>query len=248
MNQQLNHFDQIERYLMSQMTEEEQERFQHYMERDRSLANEVEKYREFLAGFDQKEKKRLKNMLKALEAGPYTSWSLYRWAAVVASLLIIIGTSIWYIGYTGSPHEFANSLYQEYHQTYPNQLVGDIQGTPTNDASALKQGMYYYEKGAYRDAVPLLEKSVDKSNRSKSSIKFYLAQSWMELNKYDKAIDLLKPLSKKPHKYETETQWYLALSYLKTNKLTKAKNLLVDLADGNNDYSDRAKKIVQKLE
>jgi len=159
---------------------------------------------------------------------------------VAASIVLLIGISLWQILSFNSPKELFSNYYEAYQPDISTRSV-----TTTNDKIQLS--CILYQDGDYKKSFDVLQSYLSK-NPDNQICSFYLSLNAIELDKYDIAISGLKKIERDATTpIALHARWYLALTYLKINNTAEARVYLTRLADSENYYSEKAKKILKKL-
>ncbi len=224
MSTQWDRQDQIDRYILDELSEEERIVFEKEIEKDESLRQEVELMEHIANAFQRKcEKDALEELkdLSSIEAlEEMLSSSPKRIAAKNKSLIISILSAaaailiFLYIGFT--PKYSSEQLFAEYY--LPEQfeiLPGRGDRSPEEKQNEL----------LFTETIELLEN-----------------------NKLSQATDHLIYLSSlSGFKYKEEAEWALALIYLKKDQRKEAQKVLLQMIETNSYYAEEAKKVVEKL-
>jgi tetratricopeptide (TPR) repeat protein len=134
----------------------------------------------------------------------------------------------------------AMQLYDDYFETYPNNLVPKSRGVP-EDSLAL--AMYYYELEDFQQSLSLFEQLLT-SEADQADFLFYSAICEMQLQNYEEALGLFQSLTGN-EKYQEDINWYTALIFLHQNQISEALQLLEQLVVYSTKYKDRSENIVK---
>ena len=262
----------IERYLLEEATTEEKEEVDRRIHEEPAFSEQVQFMRGVVRAAENAGKEQLRKKLqekheqlapsleqeseKERDAGQGKSVPLYqrRWlyyATGIAALLIVGLFVLLPSNNTG------NSLYNNYFEAQPNELVPYARGEQVpagfghlsqEEYNLIVRAMKHYERGNYQEASSLFEENVRRSAENAGLI-VYMAISEMESGKTQQAIEnLLYVNNLKEATLQDEAGWYLAMAYLKDNQQEKARNRLRDIAEeSQHPYRDRASKLLKEL-
>lgn len=243
----------IDRYLNGLMTDEETTAFNARLQNDSELHKEVELQRsiikavrkEQLGKIIQKEERRIikqKGIRKlVISIGSF---------ALAASVL-----GFFYVGYLNNCEDLANRYYAEY--TYsPIPTRGDETLPLTKSDSIFFNALQELEKGNNKLAISRLEELNNSSSEmiaaSESDSNLYNASKEMEKMNSKLAFPPLEDSNNSSSEMIAASghaiKWYLALARLKNGEKKKAKVLLREIESSpNNEYSEKAKELLQEL-
>lgn len=120
-------------------------------------------------------------------------------------------------------------------------IIGFSPNTQTQDA----KGMRAYDNENYAEAITLLN-NASKNDPNDSSLRLYLAISYLMKDQNAKAEALLQELIKTNDLTTIPAKWYLALSLLQRGQKAEARILLQNL-EVDTTYGDKAKAILKDL-
>jgi tetratricopeptide (TPR) repeat protein len=104
-----------------------------------------------------------------------------------------------------------------------------------------------YQTGKYSECTGMLDKMVSIDKKDYLAL-FYRGLTKIELQQPNEAIsDFLKIPSNWNSPYSIHRNWYLALCLIKTGHEMQAVPLLKRLSIGEDFYSERARKILNKI-
>ena len=159
------------------------------------------------------------------------NWSL------AASMLLIMGLG-WYITTLNS----STNLYEEYYQTYPNEMIVITRDSPDNlETRAFTE----YEAGNYEESTKFFLQMKDEG--ASVNIDFYLGISYLEQGKTSEAIIYFDEVIAGEGKFESQALWYSALANIKDNDIESAKSSLKLLQDRNDFKVEEARELLTKL-
>ncbi|MBT4339917.1 MAG: hypothetical protein HOD63_15105 [Bacteroidetes bacterium] len=138
----------------------------------------------------------------------------------------------------------AMNLFDEYFESYPNNLVPQSRGVPTD---SLELAMYYYQLDDYKNCLVILTDLLIK-NPDNNDLLFYSAICLMNNLEFEQALSHLNKMSNSGTEvYKDEIKWYTALIYLRTTHIDQALDLLNILSSYTNDYKNSSESIVFAL-
>jgi len=237
----------VDSYLSGEMNEEQKKEFEKDMKEDKNLASEVKLSEETNEAILDDEVHEFREAVKKVinESSSYHSKSielsrkLFKYP-LVASIIILIGISLWHLISIVSPEKIYSNFYKPYESDLSTRSIN-----PSTD----KIGVAYllYQKGEYEGSYEILNNYLSK-NINNQTARFYLGMNSMELGKMDKAISELKEVERDyTTPYAIHARWYLSLAYLKINEVDEAKKYLNRIIETDTFYSDQAKKILKKI-
>lgn len=233
--------ERVEQYLLKNMGDTEREAFEDELKSDSELKKLFEKKQLLIngirTGFNAEFKSKLKSEDQRRKHMVKTR--RIRFISGIAAILVI---GIFSTFFLNSIEKNPIKIYEEYYQPYPNI------STPLSRSDENGNSPYYqYEKGDFQTALIGFQ-AIIKDNPDDESALFYAALSNMELSDFKNAIEKLKKVTVKDEsKFTQAANWYLSLAYIHTNKLEQASEYLTKLAEGNDVYSKKAKKILKKI-
>jgi len=160
------------------------------------------------------------------------------WAAA-ASVIIVIGL-VSYLGLFSNEYYTGDYAFSKYYEPFGSSMTVRGEGR----SSQLENAVSFYQEGKLTEALQIFEK-LKSDNRELAS--FFSGLCYLELGMIDKAADELTGVKEESVFYAEHIDWYLALCYLKQEQLVKAKTVLKNVANGNNQYSEKAKDILDKM-
>ncbi len=249
----MNHeaFDQeaIGRYLEDSMDQEEKLLFEQQMAQQPGQAAEVALQRDIQQGIRAYGYAGLKKLLKnadrhsppAEDSPPGNGRRLYTWMLVAASLATVL-----LLAYLLLPDQtIPQTLVASYYQPYPN-ILSPADRSPLSAENSLKQALYAYESGNYRQSIALFEQN---ESQWQEGHHFYLALSYYEADQPACTADLLhKVIEKKDSLFYEPALWYQALAYIRTGRIQSARENLKILAGDNNSYRQKAVDLLEDIE
>lgn len=229
--------DLINQYLDGAMSPSEEEAFLAQVKNDKALTHELDLIRDIRKGIDLHGSQRLKHLLQKREAQHLKKpkWPVWK---VAASLFIACGLGYFIFQFAGGQK---SNLYEEYYLPYPN-IISPIS---RSHATAISDGFTYYEQEEYQLAADLLLKQI-KAGQDNDTVKFYLAQTYMAMDKTTEAISYLQQISENSRFHEP-AEWYLGLAYLRNKKPAEAKVQFSQIAASGSSYAREATELLSKL-
>lgn len=218
-------FEQIERYLLDQMADQEKSSFEAEMEKDQILAKQTEGLRNLILSSEihglQESMDRFHDDL-AEDVGKIKKlnapFPLKRYLIAAAiGILILIG--IFSLQNRGSQHE---QLFASYFQADP----GLITSMSSGNNYEFNKAMVAYKEGKYKEAIGSWEK-LYQNNPQNDSLNYFLGAAHLANEEAAKAILYLENLSPlKESRFQEESFWYLGLAYLKSGEIEKAREFI----------------------
>jgi len=185
-----------------------------------------------LIGFEKEVKKETPNV---------STKKSYRFLAIAASIAMVIGLA--WMGYKDGSSSYYEDLYAANFQEYPNTAF-TITRSDTNE-SLEREAFVAYESKNYEQAVKKFQEITPENK--KPYIDFYLAQSFINLEKNEKAKNLLKTVIDNKDALVAESHWYLALIAVKEKEIAIAKAELELLTTAFDYNKEKATQLLDKL-
>jgi tetratricopeptide (TPR) repeat protein len=161
--------------------------------------------------------------------------------AAAAAIVLLLVAAVLFVSLRSSSPE---KLFVAYYAPYSS-----IEQTKrgNNDNSTERQKAFEaYTAGRYEESIPLFQSLLTKGQDE--SVLFYLGNAFLSVDRPQQAENTFKTYLASYQEFEAEAEWYLSLSYLKQKKIQEARQLLTDIAAKNNDYNDKAKDLLSKLD
>ena len=236
MNEENHDIRLIEKAILNSLSPEEQREFVHKME-DKSFETEYKIRSIIHQKISEKGRAQWKEKLTAIEdkySKPNPSRKRYGWA-IAATILLCVGI----FGIITLRQNTNDKLFATYYQTLPN-LVDPISKSEGSEFSAFQ----LYERKQFLEAIDQFNQI-----RHRPDAQFYLALSYLELDRYTQAQNILLDVSQNPdHPFEEEAQWYLTLSFLKDDNEAQLNQWLnTILSNPNHFYHSKAKELRDKI-
>jgi len=240
--------NQIDRYLLNQMTPEERKAFEARMESDQSLAQEVNIQREVLKDIEGIGRIELKSKLKQIHQDLYSNSAqpksnvrrLFYRVAAAAIFLGVLTFGWWSMQQAPNNAQLFAQNFEPFELSLNHRSQGDI---------SLAKIESVYDEGRYDEAIIMFQEALTDQNIQSSQILLGLGICYLQTNQPKKAIAQFDQiLSNKDFNYEDEAQWYLGLTYLKLNDLPNAKKHMNMLAsDLSRDHHEAAQELLSQL-
>jgi hypothetical protein len=159
---------------------------------------------------------------------------------VAASIVLLIGISLWQVFSLESP----DKIYADYYKAYqPDISVRSINTT----TDKIQLSYLLYQEGDYESSFEILNNYLAE-NADNQTARFYLGMNAIELGKIDFAIAELKKIEQdETTPYAIHARWYLAMTYLKSKNPDEARIYLKSLRKEENFYSEKAREVLKKL-
>lgn len=236
-------FDQIERYILDQMSMEERSSFEQRMAESEELVSEVELQRTLILGV---EATGIKQMISEIEIEPdVRSISktsvlvryLIPFAALIAGVILV---NQFLINPDGRQDDREQNLFAEFYTQDP--------GLPTmmgaGSSNTFNVGMVDYKQGEYEKARQIWE-PIYRTYPQNDTIGYYIAMAYLGESNYSEADQYLKRLDQDTASiFRDKIDWYRALIALKNGDQNLAKTYLEQLGM---DERQRFEKQVNQL-
>lgn len=257
--------NQIERYLLNEMTPEEEQKFSSRIEGDPQLKEEVEMTALIIGATREVGKKQdLADIQVLLQASLSEVQELteqkkrkpiLKTMTWIASSAAVILMAVLFINYNNQNNK-TNQLYSFYYQPYEagvsfsldrDKLRGGFVITK-EDSTLIMKGMTLYENQQYSEALNYF----NQISKRYDSNQYILHKSicLLEIGEAEKAVQVLEVAmdeNSKRWKYYQDAEWYLALAYIKTKRIKEAKILLHKIGTDNFIYAKKAIDILKDL-
>jgi tetratricopeptide (TPR) repeat protein len=240
---ELNKDNQIDRYVTGKLEDAELWEFQHEMENDPKLAEEVKLRAEIYRALTDTQKIKLRENLKALRKENKSglrflqSWKVRAIAASIA-VLLLVGA-----GFTTSIFRTTDNqdLYAAYFN--PESSLLSVRSGSASDNTSLNLGMLSYDQGQYDESIEIF-----KSIPDNIVARLYCGLAYMNVKNYKAAIDEFNHvLSHGDNLFTDQAEWNIGLSYLADNKIDEAKKTFASIAGEKGAYQQRASDLLKEL-
>jgi len=251
--------DLIEQYHKGLLSKEKLNEFFEREKNDKDFSAKVKSYKEIMEGINyhgeqksisdsiqlwEKEIKEQAGKAKQNEARiiPLHRKNLYLVAACVVGLLII---SAIFLFRSTPPDTLA--LFDSNFHPYPNLIYPTLRGE-TRDGSISKKAFAAYDEGDYQKAAEYLSKWPRGTTEINNDlVLLYLGNCYLAVNDLAAAKETLEQIGEGSDVAD-QGNWYLALAYLKSGEPERAESELDKLVDHPNSYSDKARKLISKID
>ena len=218
-----HNFDEsVERYLLGEMNEQEEQEFRSLVQSDVQLQKKLRQHLELIQAIQQQgndedvlllgklqatNKEEIKNVATKRIKPKHHFHKMLMWlpASIAAILVITVSLKVHF------EHQLCNTLYTQYYISYTDDedtLRGAV-------SSSFYVAMQQWEEGNQKNAIAELEGSIEKGD-----------------------VD----------PYYQDAMWNLALFYLKTHKKKKAIQLLRQIQTEDGFYAEKSQSILRELE
>lgn len=226
MNEESEHKDKIDAFLLGQMEEKEEKAFRLQLQDDPVLQKEVALQEKIIHGLKAFNNQELKSRLKAIhrevvKPSAKTVWinPVWRYVGIVASLLLIGIVAFWIFR-----PEPTKDLFQAYYEPY--NFSGSQRG---NNERLLAEAVAFYQQGKFQDALPKLDSL---TRDQPDSLEYLLAQGicFLEIGQYEQSRRVFLQIIQTGNAlYTDQAKWYYALLLIKENQFDEARALLDSL-------------------
>jgi tetratricopeptide (TPR) repeat protein len=237
----------IENYISGTLSEVQQKELENLMITDNSFIEEIKLYREVDQAILDDDLHKYRQKVKDLCSDPKSKTSGYFRIkknliklSVAASIIFLIGISLWQIIVRQSPDKIYTSFYRPYEADFSirsSEIITD----------KIQLSYMLYQKGDYETCFNILDNYLAR-NYDNFTARFFYGMSALELGKTKLAIEQLSEVeSNVSTPYSIHARWYLSMVYLKTDNLDLAKKYLNILVAEDNFYSEKAKSVLESL-
>jgi hypothetical protein len=236
----------IELYFENKLTQEEAMVIEQRLENDTDFKKLFKNYKQAIESVNLFGRQQLKDKLQQIKFNRFSKpvrFILFRIAAIFLGILFI-SLPVYYIAFHKSNSE---RIYDNYFIPY-NDIVTE-KGIASNTQQLLSSVMFDYNNKKYKEANIVFSK-ISQTNIANDTILFYYGISLLADKKPVQSISIFKKLKEDKTSIFNDygmSDWYLALAYIKVKDNPNAIKILNDLVNKNNDYSGKAKEILEKL-
>ncbi len=236
--------DDIFKYVEGSMSEEEKQAFEMELESNEELRKEY-KLNQSLDNFliKQVELEEIKSHVAlafdevSSEKNIRTRTLYVKWSSIAASLIITIMITASVV------RQSAFFIYKQNFELYAPAKI--TRGSENNEKLIYLTGLYV--KQQFQEVVSTYNK-LPHAVAMDPTVSIMYGCALMELESFDKAILTFDRIdASKSSLMKADLQWYKGLCYIKLKEFEEAKNTFSPLLD-NKKYSERARKIVAKLD
>lgn len=220
----------IEQYLRDEMSDSARAAFEQRMEQDEQFRETVAYYSNVIEGIETAS---LKSTLESYHAEmeqtrngetskePADSTKRYPFVKylVAASLLLVVGITVWMIAFQQNSQQ---QLFAAYFEPDP----GLITPMSSTDQYEFYAGMIDYKQENYRQAIAKWEPLLDERPRS-DTLNYFLGVAQLATGDEDEALPYLEMTLKTPESaFGNEAYFYMGLAYLKNGNREAAVQAL----------------------
>lgn len=249
----------IEQYHKGLLSKEQLDEFFEREKSDKDFSAKVKSYKEIMEGINyhgkqksmsdsiqlwEKEIKEQAGKAKEREARiiPLNRRNFYLVAACIVGLLLV---STILLFRPTAPNTLA--LFESNFRPYPNVLDPTFRGEPS-EGSISRKAFNAYDAGDYQNAAEYLNELLRSTNEiNKDFVLLYLGNCYLSVNDLAAAKKTFEQIGD-GSAVADQRNWYLALAYLKSGDAGRAETELSKLVDHPNTYSDKARKILSKID
>ena len=163
----------------------------------------------------------------------------------LAASVLLIAMAIFLFSNTKSDQE----LFATYFEPMPSAVANTgVNRGAIATANPKAKAFEAYEAGDFQMAIPNFRSYLDANPQDKES-RFYFGLALLGEGYSAEAIKILKEINYQPPKpgYKDASSWYLALAYLQIEQRKDAESILNTLEQGNSNYSNIAKQLLEDL-
>jgi len=211
-------FGEIERYLMHEMSPEEEAAFRARLDTDALLKAKTEELKLiFLAIQESKLQSRLQQFhqekIEKVSEGHVHIFNYgKRWLAA-ACVILAAGLAVW-LFLKPAPEEH---LYADYFK--PDQGLISVMGI--SEQYAFDRAMIDYKTGNYKAAIKVWD-SLKVSEATNDTLAYFIGSAYLGDNQPEKAIPYLQKVAGSESVFYKDANWYLGLALLKEKKRKEA--------------------------
>ncbi|MFK7810711.1 MAG: hypothetical protein AB8F74_23080 [Saprospiraceae bacterium] len=246
-------YDQIDRYLRSELSLEEQRTLERRMEADEEFSIEVALHREIAESIGGEKTAAFRQKLKTTNE----SWKMTedketdalirklkisRLIAVAATVAILIISTLYFSNNTSTNN--TTDLFAQNFDSYPMLLN---ERAATEQSVNLKEAVKAYTTSEFLIAASAF-KELSAIETDNVAYQFYEGVALLSSNQSERAAEILEPIiAKTDQPFSEQAHWYTALAYLKIGDLQKAKFYFSEIKEGAFKYAE-AKNVLEVLE
>lgn len=245
-------FDQVERYLAGEMSEQEKSAFEQRRKDEAEFGEEVLRHLQARAAIREAGRKQLKQSFEHIyqqemanqpeqKRSRFVSMMMaWRIAAAIVFLVVAAGL-LWQLFNSATPQE----LYAE-HISFPS--VPEVRGKAQKDSLAWERAIQAYKKKDFQQSVELLEPfSTSDTFSYRSFASFYQGLAYLQIEQPQEAIQRFQQVER-PGLYTEQVDWYIALAYLQAGDEEGARTALQKILDQQGHYKAKeAEKVLGGL-
>jgi hypothetical protein len=238
----------IEAYLDGSLEKEKAEEIKARAENDVEFAELIRLHKEINESIRDNELNCLRQTLTIISLDKeisnnglvYPLRRIFQIAAVFLFILVVGSMAVkWF-----STRYSRSAIFEKFYIKYEPDVISRSGDYSRNN---LENAQFLYQTGNYTECDKILNDIVSTDNQNYLAF-FYLGLSKIELQKPNQAIsDFLKIPPDWNSPYSIHRNWYLALCLIKVGEEKQARPLLKSLSIGEEYYSKRAKKILERI-
>ncbi len=220
-------FEEIESYLLQDMTAEEQQAFTQKLTGNTLLQEQVHQVRltiigikeqalsESLNGFHKELPKAETATIKKIKKTPLQRW------LVAASILLALSVGGLWLYNRSTPNE---KLFATYFKPDP----GLISAMSSTDNYVFDKAMIDYKTGSYQEAITAWQ-GLQKNDQQNDTLNYFIGVGFVALRNTKAALPYLQKVVAMPQSYFVkDAGWYLGLALIKEERLQEAIQILND--------------------
>jgi tetratricopeptide (TPR) repeat protein len=238
----------IEAYLDGSLEKDKAEEIRARAENDVELAKLILLHKEINESIRDNELHNLRQTLRKISAEKdatnngvvFPLRRIIQIASVFMFLLIISTAAVKFFsrGYSRS------SIFEKFYIKYEPDVITRSGNLSLN---GLGNAQFLYQTGNYNECARILDEMISSDKQNYLAL-FYLGLTKIELHRPNEAInDFLKIPLDWYSPYSIHKNWYLSLCLIKTGQEVRAQPILKRLSIGEDFYSERARKILERI-
>ena len=233
--------DLISGYFEQTLNASELHEFERKMADEIDFADDVTFRRQLQIAITHSERSKIKAQLQDFEAEisttPVKKLNFGRWVSIAASIVLLLGVSIWYFNLKSLT---STELFDSYYQPFPNVVNPIVRGEQASNE--LNKAFILYEQGNYQDAINIFAKYSDENSV------FYAGVCEMQMNKFNEAILYFDLTIAAKSTFVLYAKWYKSLALVKFNKKAEAISILKELSEESEfDLKDKVIELMKDL-
>ncbi|WP_153796983.1 tetratricopeptide repeat protein [Foetidibacter luteolus] len=213
-----NDFYEIERYLLKEMTTQEQEDFEKKLSEDKTLTDSVNSTRLLILGVQEAsllaDIQHFHNTLtQPQQQTPAKVFPLKKWLAAAAVIIAVAAGAFLLLGKNSNERLFA-----KYYKADP----GLITAMSASDNYTFDRAMIDYKTGDYNAALQAW-KTLLPAKPANDTLNYFIGTAYLALDKTGEAITHLQKVAGSYQSYFMQDAcWYLGLAWLKRGQVQEA--------------------------
>ncbi|MFN3996391.1 tetratricopeptide repeat protein [Algoriphagus sp.] len=230
-------FEEIENYLLKNLSLAQQEDFEKRMESDSVLREEVILQQKLLTAVELGSFAKGVKDVKPSEAKIRKIYNNKVWVVAAVFVGVVLFSFLGYL-FLRETNSTELDLYSAYFYADPGLPV--VMSSSEN--YEFYDGMVSYKEGNYEEAIAIWSLLPDLKLNS-DTLRYYLGVAHMNLNQFEEAADYLGWVTSDPQsEFQTKAIWYRALINIRQNEINQAIELLEVLLP-----ETRAEELLKKL-